>query len=118
MRKFFEAFPENSGRLQFTPATPDYVEDVVLAADTLVRLAIPAEARFALFSFDGDVRVRFGDASTSLALPSVTSGDGLGSEFNPVARRFAPLSGEGGPTASHICLRAPAACAGSVSFYA
>lgn len=118
MRPFIEAFPENVGRLQHAPVIPDHVEDVVLGADTLTRLPVPEKARFALFSFDGNVRVRFGGPTTTLTLPVATSGDGQGSELNPVARRLAPIAAEGAPLATHICLRAAAACSGSVSFYA
>ncbi|KAB0680296.1 hypothetical protein [Aureimonas leprariae] len=117
MQLFFDSYPNNSGRAQFAPAFPDYVEDVVLAADTLLRLPIPVEARFAVFSFDGDVRVRLGDAATIVALPAATSQTGSGGELNPVARRISPRQGEAAP-ATHICMRAPAACTGSVSFYA
>ncbi|GGE01132.1 hypothetical protein GCM10011390_19960 [Aureimonas endophytica] len=116
MQYFFETYPDNNGRTQFAPPFPAYVEDVVLAAGVLTRLAVPAGARYALFSFDGDVRVKLGDATTSFSLPSVTGSGGAGSELNPTARRIAGLPGFSGAT-THLCLLAGSACTGSVSFF-
>lgn len=116
MQDFVETFPNTTPRLAFTPPFPDYVEDVVLAADTLLRVAIPAEARFVLASFDGDVRVRIGLADTALALPSVSSSNGAGSELNPAARRIPATLGNG-TVPTHLILRSPLACKGSLAFY-
>lgn len=119
MQSFLDDFPANSGRLQFAPSVSDHVVDVVLAVDAMTRIPIPAEARFAVFSFDGDIRMKLGDAATIFALPVVTSSGGEGSELNPQARRLRQLSSAAPAAgATHICLRAPQACSGSVSFYA
>ncbi|NNM75081.1 hypothetical protein [Enterovirga aerilata] len=118
MRGFFEAqYPYSGNRGSFAPAVADYVEDVVLAADTLVRVPIPAGARFALFSFDGDFRLRLGVSNTTFALPSATSTNGTGSILNPAARRIPETLGDGTTVPTHLCLRAPAACKGSIEFY-
>lgn len=118
MRSFVEDFPFGSNRAGFAPAFPDYVEDVVLAADTLVRVPIPAGATFVLLAFDGDVRAKLGVATTQLALPGATTADGSGSELNPAARRIPAKLGDGATSPTHLCLRAPAACKGSLAFYA
>lgn len=110
MFSFHEEFPLNSGRLAYAPSFSDRVEDVVLAADTLVRVAIPAGAHFVALSFDGDVRVKPGLVDTVLSLPLATTGDGSGSALNPASRRLPS-------TATHLCLRAPAACKGSLEFW-
>lgn len=117
MRDFYEAFPHSSARLALTPTFSDHVEDVALEADVLVRVALPARARFVLLSFDGFFRARPGTATTPLALPSVSTGDGSGSELNPSGRRI-PETLADGSTVTHLCLRAPAACKGSLAFYA
>lgn len=116
MQSFFEAYPANSGRLQFAPPFPDYVEDVVLAAGVLQRIPLPVGTRFAIFSFDGNVRLKLGVADTLLALPVATSSGGDGSELNPTARRVTNRA-DGTPF-THLCLRAAAGCSGSISFYA
>ncbi|WP_202814292.1 hypothetical protein, partial [Aureimonas sp. AU4] len=100
------------GRAAFS----DYVEDVVLAADALQRVAIPSGARFALFSFDADVRVKIGSASATLTLPAGSTTDGSGSELNPAARRV-PAMLQGSGVLTHVLLRSAAACCGSISFY-
>ena len=113
MRNFIDGcYPYTGTRAASAPVVTDYVEDVVLAADTLVRVPIPAHASFVLFSFDGDVRAKVGTAETSFALPTVTSADGTGSILNPGARRIPD-----DPAATHVCLRAPATCKGSIEFY-
>lgn len=117
MREFFEAYPFSSARLSSAPAFPDYVEDVVLAADTLVRVPVPAGAGFVLFGADGDVRVKLGSVTTSFTLPLVSTSDGSGSEINPAARRIPATLGDGLTPASHLCLRAPLACRVSLAFY-
>jgi hypothetical protein len=110
MLLFHEEFPLNSGRLAYAPPFADTVHDVVLAADTLTRLAIPSGARFVSLSFDGDVRVKPGLVDTTFTLPAATLADGTGSALNPAARRL-PAS------ATHLCLRAAAACKGSLEFW-
>ena len=118
MRNFFDPYPLNSGRLAAAPEFADHVEDIVLDADTLQRIAIPAGARFALFSFSGDARVKPGGMATSFSLPDATSADGGGSELNPAARRLPPLLADGVTPATHLLLRAPSAVTGSIAFYA
>lgn len=110
MLPFHEEFPFNAGRLAFAPVFADTVEDIVLAADVLLRVPIPAGARFVAFSFDGDVRVRSGGSATTLSLPTATSTDGAGSALNPALRRLTA-------GATHLCLRAPDACKGSLEFW-
>ncbi len=118
MREFFETtFPYTGSRGAFAPQFPDYVEDVVLAADTLVRVPIPAGANFVLFAFDADFRAKVGVVGTAMALPAATTANGSGSELNPSARRIPAKLGDGATTPTHICLRAPAACKGSLTFF-
>ncbi|KQT61784.1 MULTISPECIES: hypothetical protein [unclassified Aureimonas] len=116
MQSFFEAYPANSGRTQFAPPFADHVDHVVLAAGILLRLPIPTGAQFAVFSFDGDVRVKPGALDTLLELPVTSTAVGRGSELNPSARRLTPP--QGGTPFTHLCLRAFDACNGSVSFFA
>lgn len=116
MRDFIENYPHSAARTALAPPFSDHVEDVVLPADTLQRVAIPLEARFVLASFDGDVRLRVGLADTTFSLPTVTSGNGNGSELNPSARRI-PAALGGGAVPTHLVLRAPQACRGSLAFY-
>lgn len=118
MRDFYEAFPHSSARLALAPAFSDHVEDVTLDADTLARVAIPSGARFVLASFDGAFRVKPGTASTVLTLPSASTSNGTGAELNPGARRIPELLGDGVTVPTHLCLRAPFACKGSLAFYA
>lgn len=110
-RSFHDENSRDKGRTAFTVSFPDYIEDVVLAADTLVRVPIPANARYAVFSFSGDFRAKLGVVATGLTLPSSTSTDGTGSELNPAAR-FIPSGSN-----THIILRAPLAQTGSIAFY-
>ena len=118
MRSFFAAsYPATGNRGAFAPEFPDYVEDVVLAADTLLRVPIPAGAAYAVFAFDADFRAKLGVSSTGLTLPAATSSDGSGSELSPAARAIPAKLGDGTTAPTHICLRAPAACKGSISFY-
>ena len=118
MRAFIEQFPVGSGRAAFAPPFADYVEDVVLAADTLLRVALPAGSRFVVLSFDADVRARVGTAGTTFTLPTSGTADGSGSELNPAARRIPAKLGDGTTVPTHLCLRASAACKGSLAFYA
>lgn len=116
MRPFIDVLTYASPRAGFAPAFADYIEDVVLATDTLVRVPIPANATYAVFSFDADFRAKLGKFDTTLALPAATSADGSGSELSPAARSLPAKLGDGA-AATHICLRAPAACKGSIAFY-
>lgn len=118
MRDFYEAFPHSSARLALAPTFSDHVEDVALEADVLVRIALPAGARFVLFSFDGPFRAKPGTVATPLSLPSSSTADGSGSELNPGGRRIPERLVDGTTVPTHLCLRAPAACKGSLAFYA
>lgn len=118
MRDFYEAFPHSSARLALAPTFSDHVEDVALEADMLVRVTIPSGARFVLASFDGAFRARPGTASTVLTLPVASTSNGAGSELNPGARRIPEFLGDGVTVPTHLCLRAPFACKGSLAFYA
>ncbi|MFC5509253.1 hypothetical protein [Bosea massiliensis] len=119
MRSFYDAGQNaaNAYRRAFAPQFSDYVEDVVLAADTLVRVPIPEGAGVAVFSFDGDFRVRLGVVATTFTLPATTTSNGSGSELSPAARVIPAKLGDGTTTPTHICLRAAAACKGSIAFY-
>lgn len=117
MQDFIEGFPFTTPRLAFAPPFADYVEDVVLAADVVQHVAIPPSARFVLLNFDGDVRAKVGVLGTVLALPSVSTTNGAGSELNPTARRIPATLADGSTVPSHIVLRASLACKGSLAFY-
>lgn len=119
MRPFLAAsdFGGNSARAALAPSFPDYVEDVVLAADALVRVPIPFGAGFVVFSFDADFRAKIGVVATALTLPAATTADGTGAELNPAARKIPAFLGDGVTVPTRICLRSPAACKGSLSFY-
>lgn len=118
MRDLYETFPLSSSRLSMAPTVSDYVEDVVLAADTLLRVPLPAGAQFVLFSLDNDFRAKLGIVAASFSLPTATSTDGSGSELNPAARRIPATLADGTTVPTHLLLRAPSACKGSLSFYA
>jgi hypothetical protein len=118
MRDLYETFPLSSSRLSMAPTWADYVEDVVLPADTLLRVPIPAGAQFVLFAMDGDFRAKPGTSSSSFSLPAATTTDGSGSELNPAARRIPATLPDGTTVTTHLILRAPFACKGSLAFYA
>jgi hypothetical protein len=117
MQDFIESYPFTTPRLAFAPPFADYVEDVVLAADVMQHVGIPAGAGFVLLSFDGDVRVKIGIPATVLALPAISTTNGTGSELNPAARRIPATLADGSTIPSHIVLRAALACKGSLAFY-
>jgi hypothetical protein len=100
-----------------SPMFPAYIEDVVLVTDTLQCIAIPANVSWVVFAFDGDFRAKLGVVSTTFSLPAASTSNGSGSELNPAARRIPPKLGDGTTTPTHICLRAPAAQKGSLSFF-
>lgn len=106
-----------SEREAFAPEFPDYIEDVVLAADTIQRITIPSGAAFVVFSFDGDFRAKIGVVGTDLTLPSASTSNGSGSELNPAARRVPAVLGDGSTVPTHIVLRSASAQTGSLSFY-
>ena len=89
----------------------------MLAADTAARVAIPDGKRFVVFSFDGDFRAAVGINTTELVLPTGTSTSGGGSVLNPQARRLPRFMADGSTVVTHLILRAPSACKGSIEFY-
>lgn len=117
MTIFVENWPDGSNRAALAPSFADYVENVVLAADTIVRVAIPTGKRYVVFSFDGDFRAAPGINTTNLILPNGTSNNGLGSVLNPQARRLPQFLPDGVTVVTHLILRAPTACKGSIEFY-
>ncbi|WP_199085479.1 hypothetical protein [Bosea sp. ASV33] len=117
MTKFIENWPDGSNRAAFAPPVCDYVEDIVLAADVIRRVPIPAGKRFAVFCFDGDFRMKIGTNVTDLVLPTASTIDGSGSTLNPAARRIPPMLPDNVTPPTHFVLRAPAICRGSIEFY-
>lgn len=117
MTMFSENWPDGSNRAALAPSVSDYVEDVVLAADTLVRVQIPQGKRFFVMSFDGDVRLKIGTNTTSFTLPTASTSNGSGSILNPQARRIPPRLADSVTIPTHLILRAPVACKGSIEFY-
>lgn len=116
MRPFIDNYPLNSGRLAAAPVFADYIESLRLSPNTQLNVAIPAGARFVLFSFTGDVRVRVGTAATILSDEETTT-DGTGGELNPSARRIPDRLADGATVPTHVNLRATSAVDGSLSFY-
>ena len=111
MRSFREQHPFGSHRAAFAPPPSDHVDPIVLAAGASQAHPVPAGAEYVLFSFDGDVYVRFGaSASVTASVPGASAVSGDGSELNPAARRL-PLG------TTHVALVADAARKGSLSFY-
>lgn len=117
MRAFVEQFPFASGRASLAPPFPDYVEEIVLAADAPAAVPLPAGARYVVLSFSGDVRVKLGTGGTVVGSGAASTGDGSGAEWNPAARRIPATLADGATVPTHLCLRAPAACRGSLAFY-
>lgn len=115
MRPFVDSFPLNSGRLAAAPVFADYIESLRLSPNTQLNVAIPVGARFVLFSFTGDVRVRIGTNAT--VVTDGTTTDGTGGELNPSARRIPGLLADGTSAPTHINLRSGVAVDGSLSFY-
>lgn len=112
MRPFFESqHPQTSARGSLAPLAPDHVDPVVLSAGALYRHPLPAGARVALISFDGDVWARAGVVTDSIAVPTSTAMTGLAGELSPGARRLPD-------DATHLLLVADAARKGSLAFYA
>lgn len=109
--------PSSDARLALAPVFSDYVEDVVLAANTPVSIPIPAGAGYVIFSFDGDFRAKVGLTGTTIAEPSATTTDGSGSDLNPSARQIPKLMPDNVTVPTHIKLFATAARKGSLSLY-
>ena len=111
MRAFLEAYPHGSNRASLAPPAEDHVDPIALSANTSYVHAVPAGARYAVFSFDGDVYVKFGTNSVAASVPAASAGTGAGSVLNPTQRRIPD-------GVTHIALVATDARKGSISFYA
>ena len=67
----------------------DYVENVVLAADTAAAVRVPAGAKFVLVSSDASFwMAQFADITDAeaVAVPVASTTDGTGLELNPTMR--------------------------------
>ncbi len=111
MRAFLEAYPHGSNRASLAPPAEDHVDPVVLAAKTSYAHPVPADASYVVFSFDGDVFVKFGTDGIAASLPAASGTSGAGSVLNPSQRRLPD-------GITHIALIASEARKGSLSFYA
>jgi hypothetical protein len=118
MRPLHEGPSYNGAAGQFCPPFSTRVDTIVLGADTDYVHPIPAGAKFVLFSFDGDFRAKLGVSTTTIPGTLATTTDGSGVELTPGARAIPAWTDDGRTVApTHICLRAPVACKGSLSFY-
>ncbi len=66
---------------------PNYVEAVVLVANTTQQVAIPATAAYATFSANTDFYVAYGSNPTAV-VPVASTIDGSSNELNPLNRFF------------------------------
>lgn len=95
---------------QFSPPPSDWVDGVILTANTAHRHPIPQDAAYALISLDGDFYAKIGNEEVTASLVTETTTNGTASEYSPVQRRIP----EG---ASHISLIADGSRRGTISFY-
>lgn len=89
MRSFLEnAFQ----RKQFAPLAPDYVDALVLVANTPQTYTLPAGAKYVIFACSaGNFYVNWGGtnaAATAAAVPGSNVVNGNASEVNPEAREI------------------------------
>ncbi len=113
MRSFFDGhFPASLGeRAAFAPQPADAPIALVLAANVAEVQAIPAGARFVIFSATDHFFARFGTSSAiTAAVPVADVTDGTAPELNPAARQIPD-------GATHIALIASAATTVVLSFY-
>lgn len=103
-------YDANDGRGHQAPPPSDTINTVILAAGTAKRVAIPAGAKYVLFSGNVDFWVRIGGASINAAIATADVTDGSGSEFSPAGRRIVP-------GLTHVSLISPDAGVISLSFY-
>lgn len=93
---------------------PEYKEAVVLAANTEQKIAVPTDARYALFAgFSGnDIWVHYNatPGANTAAIPGASTSDGSAPECNPVLR----FLGSGCVQLSIIALNA---CKGTICFF-
>ena len=76
-----EIVPESVGILR----NPDYVDALVLVANTAVQLTMPAGAAFVYMTSNCDIYVAYG-ANPTAVVPSVNVTDGTSNELNPAGR--------------------------------
>lgn len=86
------SFADNAARKQFAPPAPDYVDALVLVANTPQTYNLPAGAKYVVFSNTaGNFYVNWGGpgpAAKTAAVPGSAIADGTGSEANPEAREI------------------------------
>lgn len=85
---------------------PQWIDSRVLAANTAEAHTVPTDARFVVFSSDGDFYVRYNGTA---AIPGADVTDGTSAEINPTVRN---LSG-----VTSISLIASATRVVSMAFY-
>jgi len=68
----------------FALETPVYVNDYVLTAGTAKTVSVPANARYAFISANGDIWANFSGGTAAIPVADIT--DGSGSELNPTVR--------------------------------
>jgi hypothetical protein len=76
--------PDGNNQPTITPTAPDYVENVVLVANTEQTIPVPAPAvdGFVLFSAEGPFWAR---ADATAAIPGATTNNGSGSVLSPTS---------------------------------
>ncbi len=70
----------------FALPVSDYVEAVVLSANTAVGVTPPANAKYILISATGNFFMRQSAAGTAATVPGATTTDGSANELNPIMR--------------------------------
>jgi len=88
---------------------PDFVDAVVLAANTAQQYTVPAGAAFVVFAADGNFYAAYG-ANPTAVVPAATTSGGTSNEINPTMRYVAGIA--------KISLIAPAARVVTLAFYA
>ncbi len=78
MNPFVDFQSSEQSRLALAPSFPEYVENVVLPTETVVRVAIPAGARFVVFGFDQDFRAKIGLVNTDVPPVDASTSNGSG----------------------------------------
>lgn len=92
-------------------AAPDFVQGVVLAANTAQAFDTPTGMGYVAFSFDQDFWVKYG--STAAAIPSTSTTAGTSSpELNPTIRNLASTA-----SCSGISIVSAFGCNGSLAWY-
>lgn len=94
-------------------AVPDFVQNVVLAANTGQAFDTPTGMAYVVFSFNADFWAKYGSTSAAIPTSSSTIGSSaLSSELNPTARNIQSTA-----TTSGISLIADSACKGSMAWF-